>query len=308
MGDELNRRFLIVAGKGGVGRTTLSAMIGLAAAKQGKRVLIAMCHVKEQLSRMLEAAPIGPDIVSVLPGIDAVNMFPEAALKEYGKLKLKVPLVYRAVFENPSVMAFLRATPGIDAWSMLGKVCYHVQEKSRDRRDRYDMVILDAPATGHCLDMLRVPRVIMDLAPKGLLRRDAEKASLLLQDATQTAAIVVSWPEEMPIVEAIELTRGLEMELGVSVASVVVNGVMPELFSPDERAAMLQNPPADTDGSETCLRQVAYRRSLREREQVRLMGMLKHAIDKPHILIPLQPRAQLGRADLERLSARLLPT
>ncbi len=308
MGDELNRRFVIVAGKGGVGRTTLSAVLGLAAAKQGKRVLIAMCHVKEQLSHMLEVAPIGTDIVSILPGIDAVNMFPDAALKEYGKLKLEVPLVYRAVFENPSVMAFLRAAPGIDAWSMLGKVCYHVQEKGRDRRFRYDTVILDAPATGHCIEMLRVPRVIMDLAPAGLLRRDAEKALRLLQDKSQTAAVVVSWPEEMPVAEAIELQHGLEGELGVNVASVIVNGVTPELFTPDERSTFLTALPDDTHGPGACLFRVAYRRSLRETEQAQLIDVLGRSMDKPRILIPLQPTAHLGRADLERLASRLLPT
>ncbi len=302
MGDAINKRLVIVAGKGGVGRTTVSAAMGLAAAKQGKRVLIAMCHVKEQLSHMLEVAPIGASINQVLPRIDAVNILPEAALREYGQLKIKIPLLYRAVFENKTVLGFLRATPGIEAWSMLGKVCYHVHQREQDHRFKYDLVILDAPATGHCLDMLRVPRVILDLVPSSLLRKDAEAAWELLQDSAQTAAVVVSWPEEMPVNEAIELQHGLEDELNINVTEVIANGVIKELFQPEERKRLTQLPQHGIAVPGKCVVQAAYRRSLRETEQVELLATLAKASTKPLVSLPRLVNADLKRAHLEELS------
>lgn len=302
MSDALNRRFVIVAGKGGVGRTTVSAALGLAAVRQGKKVLIAMCHVKEQLSGMLGVSGIGTSIRTVLPGLDAVNMSPETALKEYGQLKLKIPLLYRAVFENKTVMAFLRATPGIDAWSMLGKACYHAMQATRTRGAPYDLVILDAPATGHCLDMLRVPRVITEIAPAGLLRKDAAAAWQLLQDPTRTTAIVVSWPEEMPINEAIELQRSLREEFSIHVCDLIVNGVIAELFQVQERARLCQPPEQTIAGPAFCLFQSAHRRGMREAEQAELLKTLQATVSVPMTHLPRLASSVLGLCDIEMLS------
>ena len=302
MGDALNRRFVIVAGKGGVGRTTVAAALGLAALRQGKNVLIAMCHVKEQLSAMLGVPAIGTTVQTVLSGLDAVNMYPETALKEYGQLKLKIPLLYRAVFENKTVMAFLRATPGIDAWSMLGKACYHAMQTNRAHKPVYELVILDAPATGHCLDMLRVPRVLTEIAPAGLLRKDAEAAWQLLQDSRRTAAVVVSWPEEMPINEAIELQRTLRGELKIDVSDLIVNGVMAELFQAEERASFSQISQQAVASSAWCLFQSAHRRSLRETEQEELLRTLQASVPAPISHLPRLASSVLGRTDIEMLS------
>jgi anion-transporting ArsA/GET3 family ATPase len=302
MSDALNRRFVIVAGKGGVGRTTVSAALGLAAVRQGKTVLIAMCHVKEQLSAMLGVPAIGMSVKTVLPGLDAVNMFPETALKEYGQLKLKIPMLYRAVFENKTVMAFLRATPGIDAWSMLGKACYHAMQTTRAHGPRYDLVILDAPATGHCLDMLRVPRVITEIAPAGLLRKDAEAAWQLLQDPSRTTAVVVSWPEEMPINEAIELQRTLREELQIDVSELIVNGVMAELFQAQERVSFSQVAQQAVASSAWCLFQSAHRRGLRETEQAELLKTLQASVSVPISHLPRLASSVLGPTDIKMLS------
>ncbi|MEM6954691.1 MAG: ArsA-related P-loop ATPase, partial [Myxococcota bacterium] len=106
----LDHRFLFVVGKGGVGKTTVAATLGLAAAARGKRVLIAMTNAKERLSTLLGVPPIGSEIANVAPGLDAVNMTPEAAIEEYGMMILKVRALYSALFENRLVRAFLRGT------------------------------------------------------------------------------------------------------------------------------------------------------------------------------------------------------
>ena len=110
MAHLLDRKFLIVVGKGGVGKTTVSAALGLAGARRGKRTLICMTNVKERLSHMLDVPPIGSEIVNVAPNLDVVNMDPKVALEEYGLMILKVRALYKAVFENRVVRNFLPAS------------------------------------------------------------------------------------------------------------------------------------------------------------------------------------------------------
>src|ERR1700685_321359 len=130
MGNAGTKRFLIVTGKGGVGKTTVCAAEATALAAKSKRVLVAMCHAKERLSTMLGSAPIGSDIVEAVPGIWAVNMDPAKAVEEYGLMTLKVRLLYKTVFDNKYARAFLRAVPGLEEWAMLGKAWWHTSEKN----------------------------------------------------------------------------------------------------------------------------------------------------------------------------------
>src|SRR5262245_28385118 len=108
-------RFIVVVGKGGVGKTTVSAALALSLARRGRRVLLAMCNTKERLSYMLELPAIGPQIRTILPSIDAVNMEPGAALEEYGTIVLRLRTLSKLIFENRLVSAFLHGTPGMDA-------------------------------------------------------------------------------------------------------------------------------------------------------------------------------------------------
>ncbi len=240
--DDLGQhRFLFVTGKGGVGKTTVSAALATAMAARGKRVLIAMCHTKERLSVVLGTPPITEQIGSVAPGIWAVNMVPEVALREYGEMVIKVKTVSNAVFGNQYISAFFRAVPGLYEWAMLGKAWFHTTELGTDGKNRFDVVLLDAPATGHGLDMLRVPKIILEVAPPGALRRDAEKAWELFNDRTKSGVVVVALPEEMPATETVELVTAVKEELHLPVVQIFVNGVLPPIFTEAERDALLSN-------------------------------------------------------------------
>ena len=197
MGLE-SKRFLVVTGKGGVGTTTVAAAQALAIAAKGKRVLVCMCNAKERMSTMFGSKLIGPDIEPVAPNVWAVNMDPTRALEEYGAMMLKSRALYKLLFDNKYVRTFFRAVPGMQEWTMLGKAWWHTTETREDGGNQYDVVILDAPATGHGLDMLRVPKVIVDVVPPGLLRRDAERAWEMFKDPAMTAVVLVTLPEEMP--------------------------------------------------------------------------------------------------------------
>jgi len=301
--SPFDRKFLFVVGKGGVGKTMVSAAIALAAAKRGKRVLIAMCNSKDRLSHLLEAPPIGSKIVRVLPNVDAVNMEPGAALEEYGLMVLKVRALYKVIFENRFVSAFLRGTPGLEAWAMLGKAQHHALETDSSGRPRYDLVVLDAPATGHGLDLLRVPKVIIDVAPPGLLRREAEKAWQLFSDPRRTGVCLVSLPEEMPTSETIELCDKVKNELGLPVAALLLNRVLPRLFNEEELRALDAIDPASLAGSDLeGLISAGRGRAIRQVTQAESIERLK-ALQLPTIELPNLLAPDLRRAEVEQLAA-----
>ena len=151
-------RFIVVSGKGGVGRTTVAATLARVAADAGKRVLLATATTTDRAGRLYgRAAPIGTDIVTLAPGVDAVNLTPESAIREYGRMVLRSELVARALFDNRAMRGFLGAVPGLDAYAVLGKAWWHTTE-SVGGRPRYDLVIFDdqdflhAPTRAAALD------------------------------------------------------------------------------------------------------------------------------------------------------------
>jgi anion-transporting ArsA/GET3 family ATPase len=296
-------RFITVVGKGGVGRTTVSAALALSAARRGRRVLVAMCNVKERLSYLLQVDPIGPHIRPVLPNIEAVNIKPEVALEEYGLMILKVRALYKIVFENRFVAAFLRGTPGLDAWALLGKAQFHARETDRQGRYRYDAVILDAPATGHAVDMLRIPRLIMQAAPPGRLRREAQQAWELFSDPSRSGVCLVTLPEELPTNETLQLYNSVRDDLGLPVCGLVVNQVLERLFASDEGAifdALTEKMPQES--ALASLIAAGRARYGRERIQQQHLRRLAEAIRAPLVELPWLSTPSLRRAEIEKLS------
>jgi anion-transporting ArsA/GET3 family ATPase len=304
MGSLGQKRFLIVTGKGGVGKTTVCAAEATALAARGKRVLVAMCNAKERLSTMLGGDPIGSEVTSLAKNIWAVNMDPEKALEEYGMMMLKVRVVYRAVFDNRYARTFFRAVPGIHEWSMLGKAWWHTTERNADGSSRYDVVILDAPATGHGLDMLRVPKVIVEVVPPGLLRRDAEKAWTMLQDPAISGVVLVTLPEEMPTTETIELATALRDDLRLPLDRVVVNGVLPPLFSPDEREA-LAGLGALGDNPGDAVLAAGRMRASREAMQAESLARLSKELAVTPVRLPLLFEDAANPKGIEELATRI---
>jgi anion-transporting ArsA/GET3 family ATPase len=298
LASVFDRRFVVVTGKGGVGKTTVAAALAVAASRRGLRVLVAMCDAKERLSSLLGCQAIGSDIVPAAGSIEAVNMVPERCLEEYGAMVLRVRAIYRAVFENRTVRGFLQAVPGLHEWAMLGKAWYHTTEL-RSGRPRYDLVILDAPATGHGAELLRVPKVIVDVAPPGLLRREAEKAWSLMQDPDRCEVLLVTVPEELPVSETIDLHAALAGEMGLPMRRVVVNAVLPPIWNAGEEEAILAARPAAEVAS---LVQSARSRIVRTRLQLAQLTRLESSLPLSQVRLPFAYGAEFGRDAVELLA------
>jgi anion-transporting ArsA/GET3 family ATPase len=217
---------------------------------------------------------------------------------------LKVPGLYRVVFGNKFVRGFLPAVPGLSDWAMLGKAWFHTTERDESGRPRFDVVLLDAPATGHGLDMLRVPKVIIEAVPPGVLRRDAETAWRMFTDPGQTSVVVVTMPEELPVTETLELTRAIQHELEMPLGLLAVNGVLEPLFSEARRESLatFESITASTSPAESAVL-AASRRALQEKLQAASLARLVAGVDLPRIVLPyLFEDAATPRA-IETLSA-----
>ena len=237
-------KLVVISGKGGVGRTTVAAALARAAADAGKRVLLAASTTTDRLARMFgRSEPVGTSIVTLAPGIDAVNMTPESALHEYGLLILRSELVTRALFENRAVRGFLGAVPGLDAYAVLGKAWWHTTEVVSGR-PRYDLVILDGPASGHATLMLRIPGAILEAMPKGPLARDARSLQDLLHDPARAALLIVTLAEDVPARESVQLATAARGALGLPLGPLVVNALPSEAPTAPPLATLLDRLPA----------------------------------------------------------------
>lgn len=295
----IDRRLVIVAGKGGVGRTTVACALALLGVRRGRRVLLCQMRAKEQLTRLLGKS-VGEEIRSLGPNFWAVSMQPRAALREYGMMVLRFPAVVRAVFDNRPLRAFFRAVPGLYEFALLGKACHHAGE-----RDRFDTVIVDGPATGHLLQMLRLPRAVASLMRTGPLAREARAADELLCDPVRTTAHIVTLAEEMPVAESLDL-HGALREIGIPLGRLVVNALVPDRWA---ASAPILDRVHDVDVPKALRDVVATGRLARERHglQQRYLRRLEEELPLPQVRLPAQFVRSLGRKEVERLS-RILET
>lgn len=226
--DLLDRQLLFVTGKGGTGKTTVAAALGLLAAETGRRTLVCEVEPKGDLSAAYECGPTPFEGRKVAAGLTAMSMDTEASLREYLRMIVRVPVVGRI---GPVARAFdfvATAAPGIREILTIGKLCYEV------RAQHYDLVVVDASSTGHIVGQLAAPTGINELVKVGVVQSQTRWMLDILRDPARTGAVIVTTPEEMPVSEAVDLAGRLQQETPVHLACVIANRVLPELFARGE--------------------------------------------------------------------------
>ena len=289
----LDRRLLFFTGKGGVGKSTVTAATALLAAEHGKRVLLVEVDAKNNLTALFEHAPVGFEPRQVHPGVYAMQMDTEASLREYLKVQAKVPVFGRI---GPMARAFdfvATAAPGVKEILTVGKVCWELRESLAGRAD-WDLIVVDAAATGHVISQLDAPRAIQELVQVGPIRNQTGWMVDLLSDPSLTALNVVTSPEEMPVNETIELVATARRELDVPLGVVIVNRVLPELFTHADEAVFdaLREPGPEAilyeragPGATAVLDAARLAVSMRRSRSVHL-ARLREEVDLPLLLIP----------------------
>jgi anion-transporting ArsA/GET3 family ATPase len=244
----LDRRVLFVLGKGGVGKTTVAAALALAAVRAGKRTIVVEVASQHRLARLFDVVDPGFDETPLHPGLVGLSVDPQRALEEYLAMAIRVRAIAERVAESKGFGYVAAAAPGLRELVTLGKVWHLTEQQSRGGESRYDLVVVDAPATGHGIGLLRTPRQWVDIARVGRINAEARAIAELVEDRERTGMVLVTLAEEMPVTETADAVRRLR-ELGLEADRVVVNGLYPPLFTDDEAKLLAAAAPAGETGA-----------------------------------------------------------
>lgn len=222
----LDHRLIVITGKGGTGKTTVAAAVGLAAARSGRRALIVEMGRDTLIPDLLEPghAKVGYEAAEILPGLHVLRVDAFEALAEYLGIQLGMPALVEKVLAFEGFRQLMNAAPGWRELITLGKV-WHLERMETRGRPTYDILIVDAPATGHGVTFLDVPRVVVSAVRAGPLREHTERVEALIQDPDRTLLLPVALAEELPTRETVELVAEARARLSIHVDRVVVNAM-----------------------------------------------------------------------------------
>jgi anion-transporting ArsA/GET3 family ATPase len=291
----LDKRLVVVTGKGGVGKTTVAAALGLLAARLGRRTVVCEVAEQERLAGLFGVHDVGHDEVELAPGLFSVSVQPERAMHEWLRHQLKSGALAGLLGHSRLFGYLTAAAPGVTELVTMGKVWDLAQTKRRTGGTSFDTVIMDAPATGHALALLRAPRTYANIARVGPIARQASSIDRFLRDRAATGVLCVALPEEMPVNETVDLERRLADDLGLEIDQVVANAVLPERFSAAEvkRLRKADGRPAVTAAL------VEAQRAAGQREQ---LERLRAELRAPVTTLPYLFEPEPQRRELELLS------
>jgi anion-transporting ArsA/GET3 family ATPase len=306
MSALLDKRLVVVIGKGGVGKTTVAAALGLIAARSGKRTVICEVAEQERLADLFGVDASGHEERELAPGLHTVSVDPERAKEEWLRYQLKSGTL-AGVLGGSSLFRYLSAAaPGLSELVTIGKIWDLAQLERRTGGSVFDLAIVDAPATGHGIAMLRAPSTYAGVARVGPIRRQALIIDKFLRDPGRTGVIVVALPEEMPVNETLDLERRLGEAMGMAIDRAIVNGLYPERFTGAEAERLRQTERAADDGAGHL---GAVRAALAEHERVRgqrsQLRRLRRGLDAPVATLPFLFEPELGLEQLGELARRL---
>ena len=300
--DLFQRRFIIVCGKGGVGKSTLCMALGLAAARAGRRTCVVQINTRDAIGRFFNQPPIDYEPRRLDPTLPlyGCNLRPRQALREYSLMKLRFRALHRLVFENEVMRRLLAMLPGMTETLLLGKAWFMEEmAKEADGRPTWDTLVIDAPSTGHGVALFRLPEVILQAVPVGPMADDAKKMHALLSDPQRTSFNIVTLPLELPVNETLQLQRQAREVIGLPPGFIFANMVLPDLLG-SRAAGRVGTLTGSGDPMIAAAAQnaAAYDRR-RQAEQVQLQRLRDGAelpvIELPHLL------QSMDRSGVERL-------
>jgi anion-transporting ArsA/GET3 family ATPase len=278
------RQLVVVSGKGGVGKTTLAAALGRLLAAEGRKTLLLEIDPRESLHQLLGTEPSGGEIVKAGTRLATQNVQPRAVIEGLVREKVRIGALAKRIIANPVFQHFTEGAPGLKEMAVLG---YALRTVEGHYRHKADVVVLDAPATGHGVSMLTAPLLLAEAIEGGQLGEMARDLAVFVADPTRCGVVIATLAEEMPIQETIELVALLEEKIGRPPELIAVNALYPRL--PAESTSRAEVPLLWRE-----------RRAVNERELSRLGKTWKGQLAE----LPLLP-LERGPALLKALQAQL---
>jgi anion-transporting ArsA/GET3 family ATPase len=298
MSSLFDRRLVFVTGKGGVGKTTVAVALGLAAARRGLRTIVCEVSHQERVSGLLGRQGVGYEETEIGDDLSAISLDQQHTLEEWVSYQLPSRTLASLLYRNRIFQHLTAAAPGIRELVTIGKIWELAQLDRKTPKARpYDFVVVDSPATGHGLGMLRAPRTFGDIARVGPIRAQADKIHDFVT-SDRTGVLAVALAEEMPVNETLEYREALDEEMGMQLDAVVANGLYPERFSAAEIASL-----GGHGGGAVRAAVTEHRRFVQQREE---LARLEAGVDgAPLVELPFLFAPELHLDEVEELSHAL---
>lgn len=318
--DLFSKRLLVISGKGGVGKTVVSSALGLLAARRGKNVLLVKMDDQGRTSQLFGTPPLGDQVMALREGISAVNLDPKTIAAEWIHSQLKIKRLVRHIVDSRLFEAWFKVSPAIKEMICLGKVSSLVEERTWWRQTPvWDLVIFDAPATGHGLGLLRLPEQASKLLI-GPMRKNALAVQAMLENPVLTSLVLVTLPEEMPVNEVVHFHDEARARTNVPMSCLILNAAYPRRLqeAPLEAVDAALRTPAGTAAldelfggrlepaaARAALLQAAERNQVRGELTERYREELRARVALPLLELPHVFAEQFGFAELEQVATCL---
>lgn len=319
MVDLFSKSLLVVSGKGGVGKTVISSALALIASAQGQNVLLVSMDDQGRRAQLFGVPAIGDRVAPLRESVSAINLDPTTIVADYFHRQLRIRRLVKHIVGSKLFQSWFRVSPAIKEMICLGKVQDLVEETSWWRKKpTWDLVIFDAPATGHGLGLLQLPEQASKLL-MGVMRKNALGVQALIKNQVKTSLVLVTIPEEMPVSETLHFysaARAIEMPM----SCVILNSVFPRRFDDDVASAVegaFAGPAVQEavgallgNGTEAAAVMPAFKKaaaySAAQRELTeRYAGELREKVELPQVEVPFVFTESFGFAELEQVAAAL---